>query len=150
MTETCVRLVKRFEGFSSVPYKCPAGILTIGYGHVITERDSFTYPLTEEQAERILITDLMRIERIIKPMILVPLSWNQLDALVSFSFNVGPHAFRISTLRKLLNEGDYEGAGEQFLRWVYVGKTKLRGLVRRRKAERALFLGGEDESDSNF
>ena len=145
MTEACIRLVKRFEGFSPVPYRCPAGILTIGYGHVITERDSFTYPLTEEQAERILIADLMRIERIIKPMILVPLFWNQLDALVSFSFNVGPYTFRISTLRKLLNEGDYEGAGEQFLRWVYVGKTKLRGLVRRRQAERALFLYATEE-----
>jgi len=145
MTEACIRLVKRFEGFSPVPYRCPAGIPTIGYGHVITERDSFTYPLTEEQAERILITDLMRIERIIKPMILVPLSWNQLDALVSFSFNVGPCAFRISTLRRLLNEGNYEGAGEQFLKWVYVGKTKLKGLVRRRQAERVLFLYAIEE-----
>jgi len=140
MTEACIRLVKRFEGFSSVPYKCPAGILTIGYGHVITEKDNFVYPLTEEQAEHILIADLMRIEKIIRPMVFVPLAWHQLDALVSFSFNVGPYVFRASTLRKLLNEGDYEGAGEQFLRWVYVGKTKLKGLIRRRRAERALFL----------
>jgi lysozyme len=145
MTEACIRLVKRFEGFSPVPYRCPAGILTVGYGHVVTEKDSFVYPLTEEQAERILIADLMRIERIIRPMILVPLSWNQLDALVSFSFNVGPYAFRISTLRRLLNEEDYEGAGEQFLRWVYAGKTKLKGLVKRRQAERTLFLYAIEE-----
>lgn len=65
-----------------------------------------------------------------------------LDALVSFAFNVGTHAFEISTLRRKLNREEYLDAADEFLRWVYAGGRKLRGLVRRREAERALFLEG--------
>lgn len=144
MTTKCIELVKKFEGFSPVPYLCPAGYPTVGYGHVVTEPYVLgQYPrLTEEEAEAILFSDLVRVEVAIKPLIRVPVHEWMLDALVSFSFNVGIGAFRASTLRRLLNQAEYYEAADQFLRWVYAGGKKLRGLVLRRQAERQLFLEG--------
>jgi lysozyme len=69
-----------------------------------------------------------------------PLTQNQVDALVSFTVNVGGPRMCRSTLVKKLNRGDIRGAADQFLRWVYSGGRKLRGLVNRRRAERQLFL----------
>lgn len=69
-----------------------------------------------------------------------PLNQNQVDSLISFTHNVGPTAMCSSTLVRKLNTGDFQGAADEFPRWVYAGKTKLRGLVKRRDAERAMFL----------
>jgi lysozyme len=70
----------------------------------------------------------------------VPLTQNQFDALVSFVFNLGVGNFRTSTLLKKLNAGDNDGAAQEFGRWIHAGGKALPGLVRRREAERALFL----------
>jgi lysozyme len=70
------------------------------------------------------------------------LTQNQFDALVSFSFNVGVHAFSKSTLLKKLNREDYKGAKREFRRWVYAGGRRLQGLVNRRNQEAQLFLSG--------
>jgi lysozyme len=142
MTEGCIELVKKFEGFSSMPYICPAGYTTIGYGHVITENDKFTYPISKELAEELLLQDLAKTEFLIKPMIKVDIHYYMLDALISFSFNVGVYAFRSSTLRKMLNNKELYECAEQFLRWIYAGGKRLLGLVRRRNEERNLFLEG--------
>ena len=147
MTPRCVELVKRFEGFVPHIYRCPAGYPSIGYGHVVRpgEEELFKDGITEEEAERLLITDLAKVELKLWPLIKVTIHPWMMDALISFSFNVGLYAFRASTLRRKLNSKDFGDAADEFLRWVYAGGRKLRGLVRRRKAERALFLEGLEE-----
>ena len=133
-----IALIKKFEGFSPVPYKCPAGVLTIGYGHVIREGELFT-SLHEHQADALLKRDLVNREQAVKLLVKVPLTQGQFDALVSFVYNLGAGALKSSTLLKRLNEGKYEQAADNFQRWVFVGKKRLAGLERRRGAEWALF-----------
>jgi len=144
MTPRCIELVKEFEGFRSEPYLCPAGYLTIGYGHVVTpqEKERLVKSITEEEALRLLVWDLIKVEWRLYPLIHVLIHPWMRDALISFAFNVGIYAFRASTLRRKLNAGDFWDAADEFPRWVYAGGRKLKGLVRRREAERALFLEG--------
>jgi len=142
MTERCVELVKKFEGFSDYPYRCPAGYLTIGYGKVIYPKMKIEIPLSKEKAEELLIEDLLKIEKIISPLIQVKIHPYMMDALISFSYNVGCYAFKVSTLRKKINKKEFLDASNEFLKWVYAGGKKLKGLERRRQAERALFLEG--------
>lgn len=133
-------LIKRFEGFSALPYRCPAGKMTIGYGHVIRPTDVFEQGcVTEETAETLLKQDIAYVERIITRAVLTPINPNQFDALVSLAYNIGIEAFVNSTLLRLLNEGNPEAAAAQFARWTYAGGRKLDGLVQRRAAEAALF-----------
>ncbi len=82
--------------------------------------------------------DLDRFERGVRQLCPVPLTQGQYDALVSFSFNTG--SLSVSTLRKKVLRGDFEGAVDEFPRWVFAAGRRLAGLVRRREAERALFL----------
>jgi len=142
MTDKCIELVKKYEGYRAVPYLCPAGYLTVGYGHVIMKEEILQYPLSREFAEQLLIQDLVKTEMLIKPMIKVDIHPYMLDALISFSFNVGAYAFRASTLRRKLNNREWYECAEQFLRWIYAGGRKLLGLIRRRQAEKELFLEG--------
>lgn len=131
-------LIKRFEGLKLRSYKCPAGVWTIGYGH--TGNVTNNQIITSEQAESILRTDLRKFEQAVSDAVTVPLSQNQFDALVSLAFNIGAGAFAKSTLLRLLNQRDYAGAADQFLRWNRAGDKVLDGLTRRRQDERALFL----------
>lgn len=145
MTERCIKIVKKFEGFSPMVYLCPSGYPTIGYGHVVTpeEKERFAKGITKEEAEELLIRDLMRFERGIKGLLKgVLLHEYCIDALTSFTFNTGLYAFRASTLRRKIIRGDHIDAADEFLRWVYAGGRKLKGLVLRRQAERKLFLEG--------
>jgi GH24 family phage-related lysozyme (muramidase) len=136
-------LIKEFEGLRTTAYRDPVGIWTIGYGHT-----SMAGPpevtsgmrITEADAEEILKRDLRKFEQGIRDRVSVSLNSNQFSALVSFAFNVGLGAFQNSTMRRLLNGGDYSGAANEFPRWVKAGGRTLQGLVRRRNAERALFL----------
>jgi lysozyme len=158
-------LVKKWEGIldgdpSTVnldPYLDPVGIWTIGWGHAITDthgrffrgasagpRVRALYPdgITMAQAEELLRADLLDASRDVSALVAVPLSENQFSALVSFDFNTG--ALRGSSLRKLLNAGDYIGAAAQFGRWTK-GRVDdklvvLPGLVSRREDERRLFI----------
>ena len=82
----------------------------------------------------------MRFERAVLRLWPVPLTQGQYDALVSFSFNLGAGALQSSTLRRKIMRGDYEGAADEFPRWVFAGGRRMVGLVRRREAKRALFL----------
>lgn len=141
-SQKCVDLVKRFEGFSAVPYKCPAGVWTIGYGH--THGVTKTSPsMTEDEAEELLRNELIRFATHVNDLVLVPLNQNQFDALVSFHYNTG--ALARSTLLVKLNHGDTEGAAKEFLRWTKGGGRELAGLVRRRQVEKAMF----EAKDSN-
>ena len=94
-------------------------------------------PITRAEGEELLAKDLVRFERAVLGCP-VPLNQGQYDALVSFSSNSG--SLCVSTLRKKVLRGDFEGAADQFLRWIYAAGRRLAGLVRRREAERALFL----------
>lgn len=133
-----IDLIKKFEGCRLEAYKCPAGIWTIGYGHTKGVKDGMI--ITQEQAEEFLREDLRIFEQTVESCVKVPLSQNQFDALVSFCYNCGSGALRTSTLLRLLNEGKYSEAGEQFLRWNKAGGKVLVGLTRRREEERELFL----------
>lgn len=133
-----IDLIKQFEGCRLSAYKCPANVWTIGYGHTYGVKEGQT--ISQKQADKFLKDDLKSFEAAVTNYVKVPLSQNQFDALVSFSFNVGSEALRTSTLLKLLNQGKYSEAAEQFDRWVYASGKKLAGLVRRRKAEKELFL----------
>ena len=134
-----IELIKKFEGFSDKPYLCPAGHLTIGYGHVIPVNTS-QLRVTKLRAEEILRRDLARFESSILKLINVPLNQNQFDALVSFTYNLGAGALQRSSLRQKINRGEYQIAANEFLKWVYAGGKRLNGLVLRRSAESQLYL----------
>ena len=145
--------IKRFEGFRAEAYddldphrkitnaaQSLKGTLTIGYGH-IGEHAFAGNVITQAEAEDILEGDLTRYEMGIKRLVKAPLSQGEYDSLVGFTFNVGVGAFEGSTMLRKLNALDYDGASMEFERWVYSKGRKLRGLMLRRVAERALFTG---------
>lgn len=141
-SENAYNLITAFEGFSSVPYVCPSGKLTIGWGHIIRDGEKFSIPLSDYEAALLLEKDVEKAEKAVNRLITIPLEQHEFDALVSFTFNVGVLALQRSTLRQKLNrDEDREEVADEFLKWVYAGGRKLRGLVRRRIAERNLFLG---------
>ncbi|MBK8246259.1 MAG: lysozyme [Gemmatimonadetes bacterium] len=139
VSEAGVRLVQEFEGCRLDAYRCPAGIPTIGYGATGPDiRMGMVW--TQEQADERLAEDLARFAAGVERLVQVDLTDNQFAALVSFAYNVGLGALAGSTLLRKLNAGDYEGAADQFPRWNKGGGRVLPGLVRRRAAERDLFL----------
>ena len=140
VTPTGLELIKRFEGFSATPYRCPAGYLTIGFGHVMQPGEDFSL-ISQEEAEALLARDARDAEDAVCRFIEAPLSEGQFDALVSFTFNLGAGALQRSTLRRKLKRHEYLAASAEFPRWVYAGGRILPGLVARRQAEKALFLG---------
>lgn len=140
-----IDLIKRFEGLRLHAYICAAGVLTIGYGH--TKGVLRGQQITEQQAEDLLREDLRHFEEAVERLVLVHLEQHEFDALVSFAFNVGEGALAKSTLLRKLNAGDKQDAAHEFGQWVKAGKVTLSGLVRRRKAERALFEGAKTVSD---
>jgi GH24 family phage-related lysozyme (muramidase) len=137
VTEEGLALIRRFEGFSPTIYRCPAGYDTIGYGHVVrdAERARFADGITEAEAQHLLAVDVRRAEAAVLRLIYVPLSDGQFDALVSFTFNLGAAALQRSTLRRLVNRGDNEGAASEFPKWVWAQGKRLAGLISRRRAE---------------
>lgn len=148
--DRAIDLITEFEGFSSKPYLCPAGVLTIGYGHTAGVKDG--QRITEEGARQLLVSDLLKFQEEIAPHIKVPVSLGQFSALMSFAYNLGVPALAGSTLLKKLNGGKEKEASEEFSRWVKAKVLKkqpngtfkptyivLGGLVRRRDAERTVF-----------
>ena len=133
-----IELIKKFEGLRLTAYRCSAGVLTTGYGH--TRGVKAGDLITARQADEFLREDVRSAELVVNLDVKVWLSQGQFDALVSFVFNLGAGNFVKSTLLRKLNDGNYVGAADQFGRWIYAGKTELPGLIRRRAAERELFL----------
>jgi GH24 family phage-related lysozyme (muramidase) len=149
-------LIQAFEGLErkipGVPdrvaaYLDPVGVPTIGYGH--TRGVALGQVITFQRAEEFLREDLAGSEAAVSALVKVALTENQFAALVSFTFNLGAPTLKRSTLlRRLkrstllrrLNQGDYSGAADQFSRFTLAHGRRLPGLVRRRAAERALFL----------
>ena len=138
-----IGLIKAFEGCRLTAYKCAAGVLTIGYGHTGADV-AHGLTITQDEADQLLRDDLERFEVAVDRATNPVLSQNQFDACVALAFNIGAGAFTDSTLCKKINAGDFAGAAEQFTRWNKANGKVLSGLVRRRAAERLLFL--DDES----
>lgn len=132
-------LIKSFEGFYPKAYLCPAGLQTIGYGHVIRPGEVFAQPLSETQAETLLRQDVFFAEAAVDRLIKVPLTQGQFDALASFTFNCGAGSLQRSTLRACINRQEHERVPEELLKWTRVGGKIVSGLLRRRMAEAALY-----------
>lgn len=138
-----IEVIKTFEGLRTTAYQDSVGVWTIGYGHTSMAGPPSVYAgmtITEAEAEQILRQDLDVFEQGVTEALTISTNSDQFSAMVSFSFNVGLGAYRDSTLLKKHNGGDFPGAADEFLRWVYAGGEVLPGLERRRQAERALYL----------
>jgi len=148
ITQEGLELIKRFEGFSSTIYICPAGYLTIGYGHVVREeeRERFEDGVDKQEAEDLLQRDVRWAERGVLRLIDVPLTDGQFDALVSFTFNLGTGALQRSTLRRKVNREEHAQVPREFMQWVWAGGKQLKGLVRRRRAEAGAYQSSTDQS----
>lgn len=146
-----ISLIKEFEsgpngGFARVQYFCPAGKQTIGWGHVIRPLERIETPIDAMKAETLLMQDLERFGKAVDGLVTVTITQAMRSALIAFAFNVGIPALSGSTLLKRLNEGHYDLAANEFLRWNKATDPKtgkkvvLKGLTRRRKAEQHLFM----------
>jgi lysozyme len=166
-------LIKSFEGIRDGdpttvnldPYLCPADVVTIGWGHVVIHegrvlrgREGLSiahqlYPngITMEEAEELLVKDIEEKEREVNKLLKIAVTQNQFDALMSFAFNVGtdideddiPEGLGDSTLLKYTNQGLFQAAAREFSKWNKAGGKIRGGLIRRRAAEKELFLSNK-------
>lgn len=130
-------------GIPNKAYFDIVGVPTIAYGHTreVSRQDVLEgKTITQAEAEELFRQDIEPLENGISNALHIPVTQGMFDALVSFAFNLGLNALLNSTLMRILNQGDYAGAAEQFLRWNKAGGKVVTGLDRRRKAERRLFL----------
>lgn len=140
-----VALIKKYEGFVARPYRCPAGVPTIGYGathYADGSRVKMTDPpLTETEASALLKEMLKHYEQKVDSMTTDAINQHQFDALVSFAYNLGHKQLQNSTLLRLVNKNPNDPAiAKQFPRWNLVNGKVSRGLVRRRAEEAALYF----------
>ena len=143
INQETIDLIKKWEGFKGQAYKDPVGIWTIGYGTTAGAGVGIVpvpgMIITEEEAEGYLLMALQKFLNHIAPNIKVEPNENQLGAMLSLAYNIGPGAFNKSTLLRKWNAGDVQGAAEQFLVWNKAGGQVLKGLIRRRAEEKELF-----------
>ena len=152
LPQAAVDLAKQFEGFerkvvrgieiTAVPYVCPAGFWTIGYGHLCDPKHP---PITEADAEVYLARDLLTAlaATLRYCPVLTTETEQRLAAIVDFTFNLGTGRLQTSTLRRRINQRDWIAAGQELRRWVYGGGRMLPGLINRREAEAAQLLCSE-------
>lgn len=133
-----IDLIKSFEGCRLTAYQDQVGVWTIGYGD--TNHVTPGMCITQEEADQRLIQRLGQFEQGVCGLVKVDLSQHQFDALVSFSYNLGLGAVKQSLLLRCINKHNFPAAAEQFLLWDHAGGIVVPGLLRRRQAERALFL----------
>ena len=133
-------LIRKFEGLRLKPYRCPAGVPTIGYGHTGPDVRMDMKPISEADAEAMLHRDADVFYRAAGK--LSPLLWLEGDAkhsaIADFCFNLGTTRYKASTLKRRIDAGDWHGATEELQKWVWGGGKKLPGLIARRAAEAAL------------
>lgn len=143
---SALELIKKYEGFSSKPYLCPAGVWTIGYGNTkypdgirVGKNDP---SISEKEALQLLSLTVEK-EFLPKVLELSPILKqhpNKLAAILSFCYNLGAGAYANSTLRKKVNASQFEQASKEFSKWVMASGKKLNGLVKRRAEEAELFM----------
>lgn len=142
-SDNCKSLIKQFEGCKFEAYPDPAtggAPWTIGYGH--TRGVSKGMTCTQEQAENWLIEDLDKVGVQVSDLLKVAVTQREFDALCCFAYNVGIGNLGKSTMLKLINQGDYADAAKEFPKWDRGGGKEIAGLLRRRKAEEAVFEEG--------
>ena len=146
VSDKLIKLLRHHEGVKNKPYKCPAGLWTVGVGHLIgdgkTLPASWNKTFTNEEIDAILKRDLNRFELGVHKMLPnVLLRQHEFDSIVSFCFNLGLGCFQRSTIRQALLRGDKEAAMESLVKYCRAGGKILKGLQNRRLDERKLFLG---------
>jgi len=137
--EAGLALIRQFEGCRLKAYKCPAGVWTIGYGwtHGVKPTDQWT----QAQAEEMLVKGLDQYENAVQSAIGAhSTTINQFSALVSICYNIGAGNFVKSSMLRHHKAGDYQKAADAFLLWNKASGKVLNGLIKRRQAERALYL----------
>lgn len=143
-SQTGLRNTEQFESCKLEAYPDPGtggAPWTIGYGHTGPEViEGLT--CTQEKAEEWLRNDIQVAANEVNARVTVPITQEEFDALVDFTFNVGVGNFEHSTLLRKLNAGDYAGAAGEFDKWDHAAGKVLAGLVRRRDAETAMFMLG--------
>ncbi len=142
LTPAGAAFIARFEGFRQQSYVCPAGKLTIGYGHAIQPGEMFA-SLTAGEGMVMLLQDAAREAAPLGRALTVDLLPHEADALISLAFNLGGRRIARSTLVRLLNAGNALEAANEFGKWNKAGGRESRGLTLRRAAERHLFETGE-------
>jgi lysozyme len=144
VSDAGIEFITHHEGVVLTPYLDSAGLPTVGVGHLLTAGDPFDRPITHDEANQLLRSDLAKAETALNNCVNVTLNQNQVNACLSLIFNIGGSAFRNSTLLRMINQGRFKDAAEQFLVWnkitVKGQKVPSKGLTTRRQAERALFL----------
>ncbi|HEI8866100.1 TPA: lysozyme [Serratia odorifera] len=138
-----ISLIKEFEGCRLKAYQDSVGVWTIGYGWTQPVDGRKIGPgmvIDQATAERLLKCGLVQYEQGVNQLVKVIITQGQFDALVSFAYNLGLRSLSTSTLLRKLNNGDTQGAADEFGRWVNAGGKRLDGLVTRRAAERRMFL----------
>mgnify|MGYP003667557543 FL=1 len=141
ISEEGLSLIKKFEGCRLEAYKCSGGVWTIGYGHTENVNEGDT--ITQDKADKLLKSDIAQFEVYVNYSVIVELNQCQFDALVAWTFNLGPGNLRESTMLKKLNKADYTSVPNEMKRWNKAGGKTLDGLIRRRNAEALLFQSKE-------
>lgn len=128
-----------YEGYSDTAYADIVGVETIGFGTTegVKPGDTITPPAAVARA----LQDIAKYEGALKRCVKVPLHQYEYDAALQLSYNIGPTAFCNSTVVRRFNAGDYAGGCDAFLMWDKAGGKVVRGLTKRREAERRLCLG---------
>ena len=143
--DIAVALCKQFEGFRRAPYLCPAGIPTIGFGSTyyadgrkVTLQDK---PISEAAAEALLLHELQHtyLPGVLRHCPILLTDEPKCNAIVDFVYNLGIGRLQTSTLKRKINQQDWDGTKEQLMLWTRGGGRVLPGLVKRRAAECALF-----------
>ena len=148
MSDEGVKFIADHEKFMPNLYNDGAGHCTIGYGHLVHlgpcngSVGGFLKGISHAKGMELLKADGAKAAGAVNRYISVPLNQHQFDSLTSFTFNTGSGALRDSTLRRLLNQGDYSSVPGQMNRWVRGGGRVMGGLVKRRAAEGAMFSSG--------
>ncbi|WP_166425584.1 lysozyme [Paraglaciecola sp. 20A4] len=135
--QACINIIKHSEGVRLKAYQGPGGHWLIGYGHKADVVKGMK--INAQQAETLLKTDLLKIEDQMSKLVKVPVNNNQFSALVCLGYNIGMGNLYKSTLLRLLNKGDYEGASQQFSVWRKAAGKVNSHLVARRAKEQKLF-----------
>lgn len=139
-----LNLIKKYEGFRAAPYKCPAGIPTIGYGATYypngTKVKLTDKPVTQREADTMLLNMLKHYEQGVDSFTTDKVNQNQFDALVSIAYNIGLQALKGSTLiRKVNLDPNDKTIKNEFMRWTKANGKVLDGLLNRRKEEAELY-----------
>lgn len=135
-----IKMIANFEGKRNSKYLDAVGLWTIGIGHLIKSGEVFNSVLTDQEVFDLFRKDISGFEQAVSNLVKVKINQNKFDALVSFAFNCGVGALESSTLLRVLNEGNYQLAADNFLKWDKGDGKTIYGLTLRRQKERELFL----------